>query len=161
VWQTHVGQTKTEDAEATVPVLPSLAYVLDTYKKARSPKPQDYMFAGPTRGTPLNLHNLSARIIKPALKEAKIAWKGWHAFRRGLATNLYELGITPKVIQGILRHSDIGTTLQFYTQVPESATKEALNQLDQWFSEMDNNANIEASDDSDATSADAQNSAGS
>jgi hypothetical protein len=84
---------------------------------------------------------------RPVQKGEEREWKGWHAFRRGLATNLYELGVAPKVIQGILRHSDIGTTLQFYTQVPESATKDALNQLDQFFSDFIGD-NIEESDES-------------
>jgi integrase len=59
-------------------------------------------------------------------------WKGWHAFRRGLASNLYGLGIQPLVIAAILRHGDISTTLQFYTKVPESASKEALQKIDEW-----------------------------
>jgi hypothetical protein len=28
-------------------------------------------------------------------------WHGWHAFRRGLATNLHRLGVSDKVIQQI------------------------------------------------------------
>jgi hypothetical protein len=34
-------------------------------------------------------------------------WKGWHAFRRGLASNLNRLGIDDSVTQAILRHSDM------------------------------------------------------
>ena len=47
------------------------------------------------------------RVIEPALVEYAeelqhlIPWKGCHAFRRGLATNPYELGVKPKVIQAI------------------------------------------------------------
>jgi len=36
---------------------------------------------------------------------------GWHAFRRGLATNLHQLGVADKTIQAILRHSNIGLTM--------------------------------------------------
>jgi len=35
-------------------------------------------------------------------------WHGWHAFRRGLATNLHALGVDDKTIQAILRHSISG-----------------------------------------------------
>jgi hypothetical protein len=32
-----------------------------------------------------------------------IKWHGWHGFRRGLATNLHQLGVAGKTIQRILR----------------------------------------------------------
>ena len=39
-------------------------------------------------------------------------WRGWHAFRRGLATNLDALGVHDIVIQPILRHSNVAVTRQ-------------------------------------------------
>jgi len=47
---------------------------------------------------------------------ALIQWHGWHAFRRGLATNLYRLGVKDKVIQAILRHSNLSTTMNAYVK---------------------------------------------
>ncbi len=162
VWRTHIGPTKTDDSEATVPVLPLLQKALEKYRKGA---PDDaYIFAGqdtrrkregtPRRGFALNLANLADRVIKPALQTCvkcqkwrskhieeshdfewdKIQrWKGWHAFRRGLASNLYALGVQPKVIQAILRHSDIGTTLSYYVQTPDEDTREALQQIEDAF----------------------------
>jgi hypothetical protein len=43
-------------------------------------------------------------------------WHGWHAFRRGLATNLHQLGVADKDIQAILRHSNIGIPLRLLHQ---------------------------------------------
>jgi integrase len=43
-------------------------------------------------------------------------WHGWHAFRRGLATNLHGLGVDDKTIQAILRHSNIGLTMNVYVK---------------------------------------------
>lgn len=40
--------------------------------------------------------------------DSRRVWHGWHAFRRGLATNLYGLGVADKTIQAILRHSVLG-----------------------------------------------------
>jgi hypothetical protein len=40
-------------------------------------------------GKPLDVNELSQRIIKPILQTAHIEWHGWHAFRRGLATNFH------------------------------------------------------------------------
>jgi hypothetical protein len=41
-------------------------------------------------------------------------WKGWHAYRRGLARNLHELGILDKIIQAILRQEGVKTTQTSY-----------------------------------------------
>ena len=48
------------------------------------------------------------------IKGTGIEWKGWHGFRRGLATNLFDLGVHPKLIAAILRHSDVATTMKHY-----------------------------------------------
>jgi hypothetical protein len=86
------------------------------------------MFASEAK-TPLNLNNLLNRVILPALNRCEVCrkertehiqadhefkrdvlrpeWRGWHAFRRGLATNLHLLGVNDKTIQAILRHSNI------------------------------------------------------
>ena len=43
-------------------------------------------------------------------------WHGWHAFRRGIATNLHQLGVAEKDIQAIPRHSNIGITMNIYVK---------------------------------------------
>jgi integrase len=71
---------------------------------------------------PVNLNSVFKRQIKPKLKEAGFEWHGWHAFRRGLATNLYQLGVPDKTIQAILRHSNLSTTMNSYVKsVPADA----------------------------------------
>ena len=114
-------------------------------------KETDWMFAGEKRGTPLNLANLARRVIIPLLTQCSICrkpkhqhdkeehafllnesiprFKGWHSFRRSLASNLYGLGIRPKIIQAILRHSDLVTTMTFYVETQESESREALDEL--------------------------------
>jgi integrase len=56
-------------------------------------------------------------------------FKGWHAFRRSLATNLYVLDVKPRFIQAILRHSDIAVTMGYYVESSEEETRAALNKL--------------------------------
>src|SRR5262249_17807808 len=41
-------------------------------------------------------------------------WRGWHAARHGLGSNLYRLGVPEKVIQRILRHANVSTTATYY-----------------------------------------------
>ena len=82
------------------------------------------------KGTPLNLNNLANRVIKPILVQAGYEWHGWHAYRRGLATNLHKLGVPDKTIQRILRHSSVSITRDIYIKSnPEDATQ-AMDKLD-------------------------------
>jgi integrase len=67
-------------------------------------------------GRPLDLRNLANRVIRPPLKSKNIPWCGWHGFRRGLATTLYELGEDAKTRQAILRHAHIKVTEDYYTK---------------------------------------------
>jgi integrase len=134
VWRTHIGEPKTASSAASVPVLPFLKRVLDEHRERVDGKAEEYIFAGARRGAPLNLANLARRVIIPALATTEtgmiLTWRGWHAFRRSLATNLYSCGVTPKVIQAILRHSDESTTMDFYIQPPDSEARAALQKMD-------------------------------
>jgi integrase len=112
VWRKDVGQTKTEDSKSSVPVITPLRKLLDEHKKAH---PLDkWIFQGTRDGFTLNLDNLTKREIVPAVGER---WHGWHAFRRGLATVLFDLGVDPEVAALILRHSDSRTTRRFYIKL--------------------------------------------
>ena len=135
VWRTHVSGTKTAEAEAAVPVLPVLKDVFDRHRKDASD--DAYIFAGERRGAPLNLANLARRVIIPKFKAVAtetgggvaLSWKGWHAFRRGLATNLFELKVPPRIVQGILRHASLTTTMQHYIQANDPQMREAVQKL--------------------------------
>jgi integrase len=109
------GPTKTASSEGTIPVLPTLATLLrnrhDRIKP--TPLPTDYVFAGPRSHLPMDFKNLINRKILPKLKGSAIEWSGLHSFRRGLGTNLFDLGIHPRGVAGILRH-DVNTSLKHY-----------------------------------------------
>jgi integrase len=138
VWNTSArDKTKTVDAMAPVPVLKSLAKILETHRA--DPNDAGYVFAGPKSGRPLNLANLARRIIVPKLKSAGVqCWSGWHGFRRGLATNLFELGIDEATIQAILRHADVKTTRRHYIKknAVSKESKQAMNRLAKVFKKM-------------------------
>ena len=69
-------------------------------------------------------------MIRPALEAEKIPWPGWHAFRRGLATNLHRLGVSDKVIQQILRHANVTTTINIYVKMVTQDAEEAMKKLE-------------------------------
>jgi integrase len=127
VWRTHVGETKTRARSAPVPLLPILNRALAEHKK----RSQDdgYVFAGAS-GRPRDLATMGTKMIRPALKRAGIEWKGWHSFRRGLATNLNRIGVNVRTIQAILRHSNVSTTLSFYIKTSSGDAVAALQRLE-------------------------------
>ncbi|MGA8429487.1 MAG: site-specific integrase [Candidatus Sulfotelmatobacter sp.] len=126
VWRTHVDETKTESSDAPVPVIKPLRLILDEHREHTVG--DGFIFSGAKKNFALNLDNVTARDIRPVLGNK---WHGWHAFRRGLATNLYALGVPPKVIQSILRHARVETTQKHYVVIEaQSAGRAAMKQLE-------------------------------
>lgn len=99
-------------------------------------------------GTPANLSNIAKRVIRPAIEkcakchkpeaehpeeghlfelDATLCWHGWHAFRRGLGTNLHALKIADREIQAILRHSNIAVTQKSYIKSLDQTQVAALD----------------------------------
>ena len=77
----------------------------------------------------MNLEALAVDVIRPALQKVNLAWHGWHAFRRGLATNMHRLGVSDKVIQQILRHSNVSTTMNIYVKTVSADAANAMKTL--------------------------------
>lgn len=111
VWRTHVGNTKTPESKNSVPVIAPLKKILDRYRKASANGSEGWILEGEKKRFALNLDNLCARDIRPLLKER---WHGWHAFRRGLGTNLFDLGVPAETERIILRHARVETTRKSY-----------------------------------------------
>jgi integrase len=128
VWRSHMTDPKTPKSKSPVPVIPQLAAVLNRYKHAQGNPSEGVMFKSQT-GTPLDLADLARRVVRPALQVAGLPWYGWHAFRRGLATNLYRLGVPDKTIQAILRHSNLSTTMNCYVKSVPADAQAAMDAL--------------------------------
>lgn len=124
------SETKTRSSAAPVPCVEQLREALDAHIKLMGvlAKPNSPLFqAG--NGKPLNLKNLTKRTIIPALVGTGVTWCGWHAFRRGLATNLHSLRVDDKTIQAILRHSNIQVTMNAYVKSVGELEVSAMNIL--------------------------------
>jgi integrase len=88
----------------------------------------------PTRnGTPVNCHNLINRSWWPLLEKVEIPRIPFHNLRHTCATLLLSQGVHPKLVQELLGHADISTTLNTYSHVipsmggmTASAMEEAL-----------------------------------
>jgi integrase len=156
VWNSTESEPKTKRSRSPIPVMRPLAEALDSHRFRAG------LLAQPTlpifqsgNGKPLNLDNLVRRTIVPALSRCAVCkkredehkheghgferdknlplWHGWHAFRRGLATNLHTLGVADKDIQAILRHSTIGLTQNVYIKSINESQVNALDALTEKF----------------------------
>ncbi|MFZ3329290.1 MAG: tyrosine-type recombinase/integrase [Candidatus Acidiferrales bacterium] len=127
-WKSSLEEKpKSTASRAGVPVIDQLAKILEAHRNGFAAA--DFIFAGPKLGRPLDLKNLANRIIIPALEKKKIEWHGWHAFRRGLGTNLDHLGVKDQLIQLILRHADVATTKKHYIKPPSPDVRGAMGKL--------------------------------
>ena len=130
MWRSTLKNTKTvEDVDdpGFVPIIRPLRLLLDAIKP---PRAAGFMF--PNRlGGALDLENLADRVIRPTLAEHGLEWKGWHAYRRGLATNLKDLSVPDTTIQAILRHGDVSTTQRFYIKTAPKMAHEAMLKLEE------------------------------
>ncbi len=71
-----------------------------------------------------------ALVLGAGLSKANgLDWKGWHAYRRGLATNLKKLGMPDTTIQAILRHESVSTTQRFYIKTAREDAMDAMKRF--------------------------------
>jgi integrase len=143
MWQGIAGEPKSKKSKASVPVIAPLRKLLDQHR-ARYGNPETGIMFQTRNGTPLSMNNLLNDQILPAIEKCaecgstkrahRMAdheyqrdsslpeWHGFHAFRRGLATNLHDLGVDDLTIQRILRHSDVSVTQRCYIKtLPQQA----------------------------------------
>jgi len=96
--------------------------------------------------------NVLARVIQPVLIRCEVCkvaeadhkpdgheyqrdkslpeWHGWHAFRRGLGSDRYALGVPDAVIQNVLRHANLSTTMTYYVKTTPETRQAAMAKLE-------------------------------
>jgi integrase len=164
VWQTHITEPKSPKSKAPVPIIPRLACRLDLLRECQGSPASGPMFPNEL-GRPCDLNNLLNRTILPILNRCEVCkkselehegeqhryqrdssvpeWRGWHAFRRGLATNLHRIGVDDKTIQLILRHANVVTTQNIYIKSISEDAREGMARLEQQISLLDSNRTVE------------------
>jgi len=151
-WNGIETEPKSRKGKAPIPIISKLAALLAAHRK-REGNP----IAGPIfrneagKGTDPN--NVHQRVILPALNVCDVCskiqaehdenvqhkyvrntvlpqWHGWHAFRRGLGTNLQRLGVYDLTIQEILRHSNVAVTQACYIKTVRDHAKAAMQKFE-------------------------------
>ena len=80
-----------------------------------------YLAWGHTRCESSRLAASAAGVIK----EGENVRFGFHNFRHSLATAPVKLKVDAKTVQGMLRHEDLGTTMQIYAQSDMKSMRDA------------------------------------
>lgn len=127
VWRQTVGETKTEDSAASVPVIAPLRGLLE--KLAATYGREGHILQS-YKHTPLDLNSLNFRTIAPAMKKAGIPWAGYYAGRRGISSLVTDTSKNALNSTGLLRHSNPSTTLKHYTRAQKESIKAALEQVE-------------------------------
>jgi integrase len=115
-----VGRCKTEASQKPVPVHSVLAEELTQWRdRCRYREPDDWVFANEYhRGRhPYWGQAILRGIIRPVAERIGIKkWIGWHTFRHTYSTLLRSVGTEFKVMQELMRHSSLRSTIDIYTQ---------------------------------------------
>ena len=77
----------------------------------------------------MDMDKLAQRVVRPAVEAIGLRWHGWHGFRRGIASNLYQLGADEKVVQRVLRHAKAHVTKDRYIKAFDSGVQQAMDRM--------------------------------
>lgn len=115
-----VGPCKTESSQKPVPIHPMLADALMQWRDCSTYIESDDWIFGSKRykgRLPYWGQAILRKYIRPAAQRAGIQKRfGWHTFRHSYSTLLRSVGTEFKVMQELLRHSSLRSTLDIYTQ---------------------------------------------
>lgn len=126
-----VGDVKTRYSRKRMPLDPALAELLFSFKARSAPdaNASNWVFANPDTGNPWWSGRIQQKTLAPAAKKAGIGSIGWHTFRHTYSTLLRSLKVDVKVQQELLRHADIRTTMNVYTQAIPEDLREANSKV--------------------------------
>ena len=151
IWNGIATEPKSRKSKAPIPIIGWLAAKLAEHRKLVGNPTSGPVFRNEA-GKAMDPNNLLGRVILPALNVCGICskpeaehdaepnhkyerntvlpkWRGWHAFRRGLATNLHQMGVDDLTIQAILRHSNVSITQKCYIKTASAETKTAMQKV--------------------------------
>lgn len=95
------------------PLSPVLLVMLREYAKEYKPSKTGYLFEGQAPGEPYSSRSLQL-VLQSAKEKAGIKKPGAiHALRHSFATHLLDKGTDISIIQKLLGHNDIKTTLRY------------------------------------------------
>lgn len=141
--ETVVSDTKTAASVREVPIPDILYNVLMTYKEKRRQLQQftensltgsdDFVFG--TNDGKLRTYYGTRTMFQRLMKENGLEKYGFHfhTLRHTYSTMLFEMHENPKIIQMLLGHKDVSTTIRIYNSIDRSFFKQATDKLESQF----------------------------
>lgn len=136
------SKPKTESSERVI-LLPQ--FLIDLLKQHRVLQLEKRLKAGdnwvnrdlvfPNRSGDFVIHTTLRRQFYRLLEDVGLPRMHFHDLRHSAATILISMGVPANVVQELLGHSDIATTLGIYGAVLPSMQKDAVNKMDDLFGE--------------------------
>ena len=138
-----VDAPKTRESIAELPLVdPRILLFLDLWRKKSGNPKTGWVFPS-QNNTPVDLHNLIARVIVPHVnggdtcirckkvtEKSQAVWKGLYAGRRGACTLIIEKTSKPELAQALLRHKSMSTTLNVYKKaITPEAFRNGMKEL--------------------------------
>ena len=128
LWHGKLQSVKSTTSVRALPLPDALAFRLKTYIRTWRPNPEELLFTT-RRGTSIDASKLTQRKLQPLLKRLGIARAGLHAFRHTCASLLVEQGISMRIAQQQLGHSDPRITLAICSHVIGDSHRQAVEKL--------------------------------
>jgi len=135
-----VGSPKSESGYREIPMLPSMVSILEKHyaqqeneKKAAGSayNRSDLVFCSKV-GTYIEPSRINTT-LKKLLNYARMDHINFHALRHTFATRALENGVSAKVVQKILGHTDVALTLNTYTHVLKETLHDQIQKMDDIF----------------------------
>ena len=116
-----LGTPKSKKSLRAIPIIHPVRIPLMLWKGKASG--EDWMFTN-SEGGAHNMDWLAREVIRPTLRKAKIQWKGFHAGRRGLGTELRSITGNSTAGRDVLGHATTQVTEGSYEhRLPEDALR--------------------------------------
>lgn len=116
-----VGEPKSKKSVRAIPIIQQVRIPLTLWRAKAGDGA--WVFTN-TEGGALNMDFFARTVIKPALRKERIPWKGFHAGRRGLGTQLRSITGNSTAARDVLGHTTTRVTEDSYEhRLPEDALR--------------------------------------
>lgn len=128
----YYSNPKTKNSNRIIPMTEEAYQILKNQKSLRQ-KSINIKYAKNVflsdKGNPVDKSSVN-KLMKRACKRTNIPCFSLHSLRHTFCTRMFECGANPKIMQELMGHSDISTTMKVYTHVTNRVKHEEMKTLE-------------------------------